>query len=151
MARNWLLIKVKLLGGMGIGCDPPPGRTFAVGPNVTFEELASAINTTFGRWDLSHLHEFSFEDDRRVGFPDEDEDPPTIDHATLRVASELRPGDRFTYTFDLGAGWEHAGEVLEEPFDPVETFGETVPSPLCLAGWGTLPDQYGRDSEDSED
>ena len=32
MARTWLQIKVELLAGRGIDCDPPPGRVFIVGP-----------------------------------------------------------------------------------------------------------------------
>jgi len=31
MARTWLQIKVELLAGRGIDCDPPPGRVFIVG------------------------------------------------------------------------------------------------------------------------
>jgi hypothetical protein len=31
MARTWLRIKVDLLGGGGVTCDPTPGRIFIVG------------------------------------------------------------------------------------------------------------------------
>lgn len=68
MARTWLQIKVELLGGLDIACDPPPGRVFAVGPSVSFERLAGAISFAFGRWDLSHLHAFELSDGRRIGF-----------------------------------------------------------------------------------
>jgi hypothetical protein len=56
VARTWLQISVGLLGGLDIECEPPP--VFAVGPSVTFERMAEAIDVAFGRWDLSHLHVF---------------------------------------------------------------------------------------------
>lgn len=72
MARTWLQIKVGLLSGLDIECDPPPRRVFAVGPTATFEQLVEAINVAFGRWDLSHLHVFELADGRPVGFADVD-------------------------------------------------------------------------------
>jgi hypothetical protein len=49
-------IRVDLLGGGGIDCDPSPGRVFIVGPSHSFEVFAEAIDAAFARWDLSHLH-----------------------------------------------------------------------------------------------
>lgn len=69
MARTWLRIRVDLLGGGGLVCDPPPGRIFIVGPSHTFEQFAEAINVAFARWDLSHLHVFELADERLIGFP----------------------------------------------------------------------------------
>ncbi len=57
MARNWMAIRVELEGGRGIECQPRPGRVLLVGPRHTFADLATAIDTAFGRWDLAHLHE----------------------------------------------------------------------------------------------
>jgi hypothetical protein len=123
MARTWLQIRVELLGGGGIGCDPLPGRIMLVGPAHTFEHLARSIEAAFARWDLSHLHLFELPDGRRVGFPDDDGfgDEVWIGHATLKVAREVGPGDEFTYVFDLGDDW----------------------------GW--IPDQYGRESFEAEE
>jgi hypothetical protein len=145
MARTWLQIRVELLGGMGIECDPPPGRVFAVAPSLTFERLAEAINVAFGRWDLSHLHVFELADGRQIGFADSDSpEDGWIDHGTVRVGSELAPGDELSFTFDLGDDWQHRCQILQEKIDPREHFGEVPREPVILWGWGWLPDQYGR-------
>jgi hypothetical protein len=44
----------------------------AAGPGHTFASLGSAIDTAFGRWDHSHLHEFRFLDDTKIGVADPD-------------------------------------------------------------------------------
>jgi hypothetical protein len=100
VARTWPRIKVDLLGGGGIDCDPSPGRIFLVRPSHTFAQLATAIDAAFGRWDLSHLHEFELADGRLVGFPDDEYEPEVVslDHAKLKVGSTVKPGDEFTYS-----------------------------------------------------
>jgi len=149
VARTWLQIKVELLGGLDIACDPPPGRVFAVGPSVSFERLAGAINVAFGRWDLSHLHAFELSDGRRIGFADVDPgEHGWIDHAAVKIGSALKPGEQFGFVFDFGDDWRHRCEVLDEKLDPRETFGEVPREPVILWGWGWLPDQYGRVDED---
>lgn len=118
MPRNWLQIEVEMLGGRDIDCDPPPGRVFIVGPSHTFAQLADAIDAALARWDLSHLHEFELADGRRVGFPDVDPDEHGwLDHAALKVAGEVEPGDEFRYVFDLGDDWRHRCRVLDEKVD----------------------------------
>jgi hypothetical protein len=84
MARTWLRIRVDLLGGGGIDCDPSPGRIFLVGPSHTFEQFAEAIDAAFARWDLSHLHNFELKDGRLIGYPDDSFAPELVwlDHAT---------------------------------------------------------------------
>lgn len=142
-------IKVELLGGLDIECDPPPGRVFAVGPAATFERLAETINVAFGRWDLSHLHAFELADGRRIGFADVDPDEHGwLDQAALKVGSTLEPGERFGFVFDFGDNWRHRCEVLDEKLDPRAEFGELPPGPVTLWGWGWLPDQYGRVADD---
>ena len=118
-------------------------------PTLTFERLATAINTSFGRWDL-HLHAFELADGRLIGYPDDEDQAPWIDHATARLGDLLDPGDALTFTFDLGDEWLHRCRVLDERIDPRELFGETPRDPVVLAGWGWLPDQYGRETEDEE-
>lgn len=148
MARTWLQIRVDLLGGGGIGCKPSPGRIFIVGPGHTFEQFADAINAAFARWDLAHLHAFELADERLIGFPDETFAPETVwlDHAKLKVAGEVKPGDVFEYVFDMGENWQHACTVLEEKADPVEEYGIVPAGPVAIWGWGLIPDQYGRRS-----
>jgi hypothetical protein len=120
-----LRIKVDLLGGGGIDCDPPPGRIFIVGPAHTFEELAEAINCAFARWDRSHLHEFELADGRLIGYPDDTFEPDVVwlDQAKLKVCREVRPGDEFEFTFDLGDNWRHRCIVDSAKVDPVKEYG----------------------------
>jgi hypothetical protein len=146
MTRTWLQIRVELEGGLDIECDPPPGRIFMVGPRHTFAQLAEAIDVAFARWDLSHLHVFELPNGRRVGFADADPGEHTcLDHDAMKVARELAPGEKFTYTFDFGDDWRHRCRV-EEKVDPGLLFdaGEQPPRPVAVWGWGWIPDQYGR-------
>jgi hypothetical protein len=144
-----LQIKVELVSGLGGEFEPPPGRVFAVAPSVTFERFADAINRAFGRWDFSHLHAFELTDGRRIGFPDEDfGEGGWIDHATAKLGSTLKPGERFEFVFDFGDDWRHRCGVLSDKLDAREEFGEVPREPVILWGWGWLPDQYGRENDD---
>jgi Plasmid pRiA4b ORF-3-like protein len=148
VARTWLQIKIELVGGLGGELDPPPGRVFAVGPSVSFERFAEAINVAFGRWDFSHLHRFELAEGQRLGFPDLDFEPPGwVDHAA-KLGSLIGPGDEFVFVFDFGDDWRHECRVLTEKLDPREEFGEVPRAPVVLWGWGWLPDQYGRETDD---
>lgn len=148
MARTWLQIRVELVSGLGADFDPPPGRMMIVGPGHTFAQLADAINAAFARWDLSHLHEFELADGRRIGFPSDDYAPDLEweDHARLKVAKELEPGDEFVFVFDFGDDWRHRCRVLEEKVDPADEYGSPPDRPVPIWGWGWIPDQYGRET-----
>jgi hypothetical protein len=153
MAQTWLQIRVDLLGGGAIACDPAPRRVFIVGPSHSFQQLAQAIDAAFARWDLSHLHSFELPDGRLIGFPDHSFAPEVVwlDHATLKVAREVRPGDEFQYVFDLGDNWRHRLTVLADKADPVEVHGAVPAQPVAIWGWGLIPDQYGRLTVDGDD
>jgi hypothetical protein len=149
---------VDLLGGGGLELDPSPGRIFICGPSHTFGLLAEAINAAFARWDLSHLHEFELADGRLIGYPDDSFEPDLSweDQDKLKPVRELKPGQRFVFTFDLGDNWRHRCEVLPDKMDPREEWGpDPLPrQPVAIWGWGTIPDQYGRKSgpeDDSDD
>lgn len=147
MSAPWLQIQVELEGGAGIACEPRPGRVLAVGPGHTFLQLAETIDDAFARWDLAHLHAFELPDGRFVGLPDAGppfgDAPRWLDHRALQVQGALALGDRFTYTFDLSAGWRHECRVLEETIDPLALFGSRPARPAIAFGWGWIPDQYG--------
>jgi hypothetical protein len=153
MARTWLQIQVDLLGGGGIDCDPTPGRVFIVGPAHTFEQFAHAINAAFARWDLSHIHQFELADGRLIGYPDDTYAPDLVwlDHTNLKVAREIKPGDQFEFVFDLGDNWQHRCTAAKAKVDPLEQYGTVPPSPVAIFGWGSIPDQYGRKSNDDPD
>ena len=153
MARTWLTIQVDLLEGRGIDIDPPPGRVFILGPGHTFQQFAQAIDSAFARWDLSHLHEFELADGRKIGFPDDEFGPDLVwlDHAKLKVARELKPGDEFVYIFDFGDDWRHRCAVQPTKSDPVTEYGIVPPGAVAIFGWGWIPDQYGRRSEHGDE
>jgi pRiA4b ORF-3-like protein len=144
MARAWLQIKVELLGGRDIECDPPPGRIFIVGPEHTFGDLAEAIDAAFARWDLAHLHGFDLPDERRIGILHPDLEGDWLDESALKVTRELEPGEAFSYTFDFGDDWRHRCTVQPEKADPLEEYGSAPAFPVAIWGWGSIPDQYGR-------
>ncbi len=150
MARTWLRIRVDLLGGGGVVCDPSPGRVFLVGPSHSFEQFAEAINAAFARWDLSHLHNFELGDGRLIGYPDDSFAPEMVwlDHAELKVAKEVKLGEEFEYVFDLGDNWQHRCTVEPGRGDPLEEYGIVPAGPVAIWGWGSIPDQYGRRSYD---
>ena len=148
MAKNWITVRVELLGGRDIVCDPPPGRIMLVGSRHTFADLAVAIDSAFARWDLSHLHLFELEDGRTIGEPDPNWDTEILDEGSLSVAGTLAPGDGFTYVFDLGDDWRHACRLEGTGVDPVEAYGVAPAAPVPIWGWGSIPDQYGRRTED---
>lgn len=144
----WMTIRVELVSGGGADFGPGPGRVFLVGPSHTFGELANAINLHFARWDLSHLHEFKLGDGREIGFLDP-EAPNTLDQERIKVASALGKGDEFEFVFDFGDDWAHQCRVEEVGVNPKDLYGESPKLPVPIWGWGSIPDQYGRRSENN--
>ena len=155
MARTWLQVRVDLLGGLGERLRSPPGRVFIVGRAHTFSAFAEVINVAFARWDLSHLHEFELAEGRRIGFVDPESfgDEVVDDHAAVKVADAVGPGAEFGFVFDFGDRWEHRCRVLAERVDPRQEWGPgPLPKqPVAIWGWGSIPDQYGRDTAEELD
>jgi hypothetical protein len=83
-------------------------------------------------------------------YPDGEYAPELVwlDHAKLNVTREVKPREQFTSTFDFGDNWEHRCAVEREKADPVEEYGIVPSAPVPIWGWGWIPDQYGRRSED---
>ena len=86
-------------------------------------------------WDGGHLHVFS---DGRAQYGTPDDDLGWADEDDFALADGLfEPGDRLSYTYDLGDGWDHDIK-LEKVFSPAAgPFAATVPA--CLAGKGARP------------
>jgi hypothetical protein len=98
------------------------------------------------------LHEFELADGCLIGFPDDSFAPDVVwlDHARLKVGSAVKPGDEFTYVFDLGDDWRHRCVVEPGKADPLVELGVVPAAPAAFWGWGSIPDQYGRRSFDDE-
>lgn len=150
---DWFAIRVELVSGAGHKFEPKPGRFYLVGAGQTFLDLHESIEVSFGRWDQAHLHVFEMSDGARIGLPDPDGELPDLDGSRIPVASRVKPGDRFTYTYDFGDDWTHECLVEELDDEDVSEHGEErfIERPFPIAGWGWLPDQYGRRREDSEE
>ncbi|HVL99172.1 MAG TPA: hypothetical protein VM324_07755 [Egibacteraceae bacterium] len=146
---DWMTLRVVLLGRRGEPLARPPGRLLLMHSDHSFADLSEAVDVAFGRWDLSPPHEFTVEGRRLVsgGVDDdaEDSDDVTVGEVGLRL------GTPFTYVFDVGEGWTHECRVESVDVDPVDEYGEVPQAPVPLYGWGTIPDQYGRLTEDDED
>lgn len=152
MARTWLSIRVDLIEGAGRTFWPRPGRVFAAARTHTFTHLGDAIDTAFARWDRSHLTLFHLADGSDLYGPIRWEDPwEGSRFAGDQKLSRLAAGEQCIYTFDMGDDWTHLCTVAEQRIDPLDTLGVIPAVPLPYWGWGQIPDQYGRLSEDDEE
>lgn len=161
MARTWLSVRVERLGGRGEDLWPWTGRIFAVAPSHTFLDLAEAIDDAFARWDRSHLSVFTLADGRVVTDDETGQEMATtsfgpvvdtLDIESAKVGRMLSLGAVFQYTFDLGDNWVHRCVVGDRKIDPLDELGIEPDKPLPYWGWGSIPDQYGRnwDGDDGE-
>lgn len=141
---TWMIVRVELLSGRGQDFDPPPGRDFLVSSQHTFRGFADAINSTFGRWELGHLHVFRV-GDREIGTKVEDLDYK--DDRRTKFGHRTRD-EVFTFEFDFGDSWEHRCTVIETDVNPDEEYGDRPRRPVPVLGWGTIPDQHGRRTPD---
>lgn len=150
---RWLILRVVLHGQSGEERTEPPGRDLLVSTSHTFVEIAAAIDRAFARWDVSHLHEFVLTDGRRIVAADDDglEDGDLDETVETMASIDLTVGGSLEYVFDLGAGWAHRCTVLQDPVDPLEEAGIVPTEIVATFGWGTIPDQYGRVSPDSDE
>ena len=91
------------------GSRPPIWRRVRLPVTATLADLHDAIQVLFG-WDGDHLHVF------QAG-KKQYSDPfvnleGTADEGAVRVRDVLTPGGKISYTYDLGACWEH--EIMLE-------------------------------------
>ena len=110
----------------------------------TGHAVRAAIDDAFGRWDRAHLHQYDLSGDRVVA-NDVDDLPEEAEHSTKVRLSTLQLGEQFSYTFDLGDSWRHLCTVEPSRIDALEVLGLEPEKPLPYWGWGSIPDQYGRD------
>ncbi|MDP9281679.1 MAG: plasmid pRiA4b ORF-3 family protein [Chloroflexota bacterium] len=148
-----MVLRVILRAQSGEELAEPPGRDLLISTTHTFVEIAAAIDRAFARWDVSHLHEFVLSDGKRIVAADDDGfEEGDLDETVETVASvDLTAGGSFEYVFDLGAGWEHRCTVLRDSIDPRAELGTEPTEIVAVFGWGTIPDQYGRVTPDSDE
>jgi Plasmid pRiA4b ORF-3-like protein len=116
------------------GSRPLIWRRVRLPVTATLADLHDAIQVLFG-WDGDHLHVF------RAG-KKQYSDPVvnlegTADEGAVRVRDVLTPGGKISYTYDLGACWEH--EIALEQMlarDPDQDY------PVCVAYKGDSPVEY---------
>lgn len=153
MSSTWLSIRVDLVEGHAEDLWPRPGRIFAASRSHTFNQLATAIDDAFARWDRSHLHQFHLADGPRISNPawTDDVDDEVLDGGRLKLG-RLKPGEQFVYEFDFGDSWLHLCTVGPRRIDPAEQLGIVPDQPMPYWGWGSIPDQYTRawDGDDGE-
>jgi hypothetical protein len=96
-----------------INATIPVWRIIEVDRKTTLQELGAIILVAMG-WQSSHLFEFSIFGkvytcfDYDDGFDDLRGDTPVeLAHSVKLDQLELRVGDFFTFTYDLGDNWEH--------------------------------------------
>jgi Plasmid pRiA4b ORF-3-like protein len=112
---------------------PPIWRRLLVPGELDLAELHEIIQTSFG-WTNSHLHEFEI-GAARYGTPDPDWGRDDVeDESRAKLFRLAGAGDRFSYTYDFGDGWEHAITVEQVVGAQVATR-----YPACTAGRRARP------------
>ena len=116
--------------------EPRIWRRVAVPSDIRLSELHLVVQYAMG-WTDSHLHQFVTGDEVRYESKDRElePDPAARDEVKARLNSLLStPGERLTYDYDFGDGWEHDVVLLRvcAP-DPALAY------PLCLLGERACP------------
>jgi hypothetical protein len=124
------------------GARPPIWRRIRLPVTATLADLHNAIHVLFS-WDGDHLHVF------RAG-KKQYSDPfvnleGTADEGAVRVRDVLTPGGSISYTYDLGACWEH--EIALEQTLPRDR-GQDYP--VCVAYKGDSPAEYWSEDDPGE-
>ena len=112
-----------------LGVKPAPWRRIEVLASTTLAGLHDAIQTAMG-WEDQHLHCFRILGRRYDG---EYADLTRVLLADLR----LRAGERFTYTYNHFAGWEH--ELRVEAVGPAQL---RCRYPRCVGGQHPCPPEW---------
>jgi hypothetical protein len=138
VARTWLPVRVELVSGRGVDYWPRPGRIFAAARSQSFNQLATAIDAAFARWDLAHMHMFTLADGTQVtplDLWDGDAPDDSLDSEKTKL-SRLQPGEQFAYVFDFGDDWAHLCTVGPQRIDPLDTVGVIPAEPTALPRLG---------------
>jgi hypothetical protein len=114
---------------------PPIWRRILVPGNTTLLKLHDILQIVMG-WEDYHLHMFTIEGSI-YGDPADDEygDRITLDEANYKLSQVIYgEGQRFTYEYDFGDGWDHT-LLVEKIISP----RDGIHYPLCLKGKRACP------------
>ncbi len=113
------------------GVKPPVWRRLLVPSDYTLAQVHEALLTGMG-WAGYHLYAFRI---GRTSYLEIGDDWPddSVDPASVRLGDLVGPGDRFTFEYDFGDGWEH--QVVVEEVLPAAGRSR----PVCLAGRRACP------------
>lgn len=114
-----------------------------VPPTASFDDFGLGVDLAFGRWDVTQRRSFRTgwhgRHERRGSGPG-DLAPERLIHGSMSRA------ERFEYLYDDDEKWIHEC-VVEEFVARRETVGR-APIPVPILGWGTIPDQFGRETSE---
>src|SRR5664280_1625657 len=122
------------------GSKPRIWRRLSLRGDLTLDVVHTVFQAVMG-WSDSHLHRFQPCNGHRYDEPyfvtacDEEDGEQGTREDGVRLDQVLRvPGDRLTYLYDFGDGWEH--RVTLESLTPL-TLGNR--EPVCLSGARACP------------
>ncbi len=121
---------------------PQIWRRIRLPVTATLADLHEVVQVLFG-WDGDHLHVFRA-GKKQYGDPFVNLEG-TADEVAVRVPDVLTSGGKISYTYDLGACWEH--EVALEQMlarDPSQDY------PVCVAYKGDSPVEYWSEDDPQE-
>lgn len=148
---DWMTVRVVLAARDGTAIPQAAGRVILARADHTFAQFAQAIDTAFGRWDLTPVHEFDVDGRRLLSDVTADQGDTAEASDGVRLGeAHLRPSTPFSYVFDLGENWQHRCDVESLAVD-VGRYGGEPQLPVAVFGWGTIPDQYGREREEDDE
>lgn len=114
--------------------EPKIWRRFLVSDSWTFDELHRIIQEVMG-WENYHLYEFDI-NRIKIGLMDDDVDYDLEDAKKAQIGQYLnKKGQKFSYLYDFGDGWEHKLIIEEITEDKRE--GERYP--CCITGERACP------------
>ena len=120
------------------GSRPRIWRRLTLPGDLTLDAVHTLFQAAMG-WTDSHLHRFQlgegYDEPSFVTAFDEEEGEQGTREEDVRLDQVMRaPGDRLTYLYDFGDGWEHRVTL-----ESLTVLTPTSRGPACLAGGGNGP------------
>jgi hypothetical protein len=114
---------------------PDIWRRFIIDSSFTLSQLHEVIQIVMG-WENYHLYEFDIHGEA-YGIPNDEYEIFGVEMNDCKKTKieklNLKPKDKFTYTYDMGDDWRH--KIIVEKI----TQNEEVSSPMCIEGARNCP------------